>query len=408
MTALPSSTDVVIVGAGPTGLALACVLAGKGVDFVLIERQPESPNTSRAVAIHAHTLEVLEELKVTPRLVAEGRSVRRFIVRDRDRVLAAVPFHALPTRYPYALMVPQQITEAILSDRLRELGGRILRPHAVADVQQDGEGVSVSLDGERRRTIRARYLVGADGMHSTVRERAGIGFTGEAYPHSFVLADVRMQWQMSADEAMLFLAPEGLAVVAPLPGDRHRIVATLDDAPEHPTIDDVQRLLDTRGPIANPARVREVLWSSRFRVHHRLADQYRAGRILLAGDAAHVHSPAGGQGMNTGIQDAMMLGRALSSVVLGLADERQLDEYERRRRPVAKRVVAFTDRMTRMATLRSTRSRRIRNAVLQTIGRLPAIPRKLATELAGLRNRETLSFARLEETKLHSVAEATD
>ena len=149
----------------------------------------------------------------------------------------------------------------------------------------------------------------------------------------------------------------------------------------------VQHLLDARGPVTGAARVHEIVWSSRFRVHHRLADRYRAQRILLAGDAAHVHSPAGGQGMNTGIQDAVALGHTLTAVLGGQAHESQLDEYERARRPVADRVVALTDRMTWMATLRTRRSRAIRNAMIRMIGRIPAVRRWLATELAGLRNR---------------------
>jgi len=139
--------------------------------------------------------------------------------------------------------------------------------------------------------------------------------------------------------------------------------------------------------VTTPARVHEIVWSTRFLVHHRLADRYRAGRVLLAGDAAHVHSPAGGQGMNTGIQDAVALGRALAAVLGGRADETRLDQYERASRPIAERVVAFTDRATRMATLRSAGIRALRNAVIRVIGRIPPVRRWLATELAGLRNR---------------------
>jgi 2-polyprenyl-6-methoxyphenol hydroxylase-like FAD-dependent oxidoreductase len=220
-------------------------------------------------------------------------------------------------------------------------------------------------------------------MHSAVRQIAGIGFTGDAYAQSFVLADVRMDWGLAGDEVMLFLSPAGLAVIAPLPGGSHRIVATQDDAPEHPDLADIQGLLDTRGPTTPPARVREILWSSRFRVHHRLADHYRAGRILLAGDAAHVHSPAGGQGMNTGIQDGVTLGRLLASA-LRTGDDGALDEYERVRRPVAEQVVAFTDRMTRMATLRTPRLRAMRNAAIRTVGALPTVRTRLARQIAGL------------------------
>jgi 2-polyprenyl-6-methoxyphenol hydroxylase-like FAD-dependent oxidoreductase len=390
MSTLPAATDVVIVGAGPTGLALGCILAAEGVSFVIVDRLAEGANTSRAAVVHARTLEVLEELEVTDRLRAEGLIVPRFTLRDRGHVLVTIRFDELPTRYPYTLMVPQNITEAILLGRLRELGDDVYRPYEVKDLLQDADGVSVmatAADGQQPQTVRARYLVGADGMHSTVRERAGIGFTGDTYEQSFMLADVRMSWLLRADEVMLFVSPEGLVVVAPLPGGRHRVVATMDDAPEHPGIADVQHILDTRGPMTGATRVDEIVWSARFRIHHRVVDRYRAGRILLAGDAAHVHSPAGGQGMNTGIQDAVALGHVLAAVLAGRAAESQLDQYGRTRRPVAERVVAFTDRMTRMATLRSPRARAARNAVIRVIGRIPAFRRWLATELAELRNR---------------------
>ena len=389
MSALPGTTDVVIVGAGPTGLTLAGVLAKERVSHVLVDRLTEGANTSRAAVVHARTLEVLDELQVSERLRAQGHVVPTFTLRDRDRVLASVRFDRLPTRYAYTLMIPQNATETILLDRLRELGSNVRRPYTATEVTQDGEGVVVTLtsEGQSPRTLRAQYVVGADGMHSVVRERSGIGFTGDTYEESFVLADVRMRWALSPDEVMLFFSPAGLVVVAALPGGRHRIVATMDDAPEHPDLADVQRLLDERGPLTNPARLEELVWSSRFRVHHCLADRYRAGRILLAGDAAHVHSPAGGQGMNTGIQDAVALGHALAAVLTGRAGEHRLDEYERLRRPIAERVVAFTDRATRMATVRSARGRWLRNTAIGVVGRVPAIRRRLAFEISGLRNR---------------------
>jgi 2-polyprenyl-6-methoxyphenol hydroxylase-like FAD-dependent oxidoreductase len=389
MSGPPRTTDVVIVGAGPTGLALAAILAKEGVSFALVDRLPEGANTSRAAVVHARTLEVLEELGVTDRLRAAGHVVPRFTLRDRDHVLATIRFDRLPTRYPYTLMVPQNVTEAILLGRLRELGGDVHRPYTATDLEQDADGVAVTVvaEGQPPRTIRARYAVGADGMHSALRERAGIGFSGNAYEQSFMLADVRMSWSLAGDEVMLFFSPEGLVVVAPLPGGRHRIVATVDEAPEQPEVTDVQQLLDERGPVEGAARIHEIVWGSRFRVHHRMANSYRAGRILLAGDAAHVHSPAGGQGMNTGIQDGVALGHALAAVLAGRSTESELDEYQRTRRPVAERVVAFTDRMTRVATLRGTRARSVRNSLIRVIGRIPPVRRRLAIELSGLHGR---------------------
>src|SRR5437867_5178779 len=167
---LPASTDVMIAGAGPTGLVVANILAKKGIPFLLVDRLVEGGNTSRACVVHARTLEVLEELGVTERLRSEGHLVPRFTIRDRDHVLATLRFDRLPTRYPYTLMIPQNVTEAILLQRLRETGGKLHRPYTVTNLRQDTDGVTVDLaaDGQEPRVVRAQYVVGADGMHSVV------------------------------------------------------------------------------------------------------------------------------------------------------------------------------------------------------------------------------------------------
>jgi 2-polyprenyl-6-methoxyphenol hydroxylase-like FAD-dependent oxidoreductase len=383
MRMLPKNVDVVVVGAGPSGLALAATLRQAGADALVLEKAAQGAGTSRAAVVHARTLEVLEQLGVSSRMVAEGRVVPTFTMRSGSRVLIRIDFAGLPTAYPYTLMLPQSRTEAILAERLAELGGEVQRPYVVTGVTSTADGAAVAVAGPdgRPQTVHARYVVGADGMHSAVREVAGIGFTGGRYEQSFVLADVRMDWPLSPEEVQLYLSPAGLVVVAALPGGHHRVVATMDDAPEQIDGADVQALLDER-TVAG-ARVEEVAWSSRFRVHHRVADAYRRGPVFLVGDAAHVHSPAGGQGMNTGIQDAVDLGGALQVALAGAGDA-ALDGYEERRRPVAQRVVALTDRATRMSTLRSGMARAARDAALSVMGHIPAVQHRLAFQLAKL------------------------
>jgi len=381
-------TDVLIVGAGPTGLALALTLRQAGVDCVVLDRLGEGQNTSRAAVIHAHTLEVLAELGLADSLQAEGLWLTHFALRDRDRALLELDFAGLPSRYPGLLMLPQNDTERILSAALEQAGGSVQRGWNVESVRESGERVEVvARSDDSVREFSARHVVGADGMHSLVRQTAEIGFDGKSYPQSFVLADVEMDWSHGRDEVKLFFSPEGLVVVAPLPGGSFRVVATLDEAPESPGLADVQALLDSRGPREAPAQVRKVLWGSRFRLQHRVASAYRRGRLLLVGDAAHVHSPAGGQGMNTGLVDAWVLGRLLVEVVADGRDPARLDRYQELRRPAAQEVMSMVGRLTDMAVLKGKPQRLVRNLVLGLLGSLPPVRRGLAMGLSGLSRR---------------------
>jgi len=373
-------TDVLVIGAGPSGLTLAASLVNKGVATTVVDAQAAGANTSRAAVVNARTLEVLDDLDVSRRLVKEGVQAPRFTIRDGRRLLIPVDFSVLPTDYAYSLMVPQATTERLLLDRLTELGGTVIRPKTLASVRQDANGATATFDDGD--VITARYVVGADGIHSTVREQAGIGFEGGVYQESFTLADVRLGGEVPTDEVILFWAKAGLTVVAPLPGDIFRIVAPVPDAPEEPSAEFIQQLLDERGLGAGRMVVTDVIWGSRFRIHHRVADTYRAGRLLLAGDAAHVHSPAGGQGMNLGIQDGVALADALAAV-LGGAPESVLDDYSAARRPIAQQVVEMTDRLTRLATLPRA-LRPIRNVAIGLAGRIPTVQRALAMRLSGL------------------------
>jgi 2-polyprenyl-6-methoxyphenol hydroxylase-like FAD-dependent oxidoreductase len=383
---LPSETEIVIVGAGPAGLSLGLTLAGHGVPFVLIDKLAVPEATSRAAAVHARTLEVLEKLHVTEAMVGSGRKLPSLAMLDRDRVLLRVGFAALPSRYRFILSLPQNRTEAILTDRLVSLGLHVERGHEATGLSQDSAGASVAVrqpDGAST-TVRARYVVGADGYHSLVRDASGIGFAPGTYAQSFVLADVHMDWQLPADQMQVYLARDGIALVVPFSETRFRIVATADDAPERPDHGYVQAIIAQRGPRLKPARVRDIVWSSRFRIHHGIAARYRAGRAFLVGDAAHVHSPAGGQGMNIGIQDAVALGDRLAAVVGGEQPDGWLEGYQTERRPVAEQVVSLTDRMTRLGTMTSPAAQFARNLMLRGVDRLPGVQARIAAQMAEL------------------------
>lgn len=385
---LPSTTDILIVGAGPTGLALAAELRRRNVDALIVDKQAEGANSSRAAVVHARTLEVLEPLGVVPQMLENGLVVPIFRARDRDRALLEIDFRRLETRYAFTLMCPQNRTEAILLTRLKALGGTVARPFELAglEAQSDGVDARIKMPDGLLRALRAKWLVGCDGAHSFVRDAAGITFEGGAYEQGFVLADVRMDWPLSREEVSLFFSPAGLVVVAPLPDDQFRIVATVDDPPEQPDAAYVQGIIDARGPVKGERRIHQIVWGSRFRIQHKVAATLRSGRVLLCGDAAHVHSPAGGQGMNTGIQDAIASAEPLIRA-LTKGDAGELDGWSERRREIAHSVVSLTDRMTRAATLKSRPAELLRNAAISLIGHIPGVAHRVARQLAELDNR---------------------
>jgi 2-polyprenyl-6-methoxyphenol hydroxylase-like FAD-dependent oxidoreductase len=384
MQDIDAASQVLIAGAGPSGLALAAELSRRGIKPVIVDKQAVGANTSRACVVHARTLEVLEPLGITQDLLAEGVQVPIFRIRDRDRSLLTVDFSGIPSVYQFTLMIPQNRVETILLEHLENLGCGVVRPcelvgFAASPFQVEAQ---VQINGAAR-SIGAQWLIGCDGMHSRVREQSGIAFSGGEYEASFVLADVRMDWPLSRDEVTLFYSAKGLVVVAPLPNEHFRIVATVDEASEIPSQDFMQAILDARGPAIDPGRIHDIAWSSRFHIHHRVAQSLRKGRVLLCGDAAHVHSPAGGQGMNTGIQDSVSLAEALTKTLQD-GDEARLDAWAARRHKVASDVVTLTDRMTRVATMKSPTGQTLRNMAVAFAGHLPAVRAAVAKTLSEL------------------------
>jgi 2-polyprenyl-6-methoxyphenol hydroxylase-like FAD-dependent oxidoreductase len=382
------AVNVVIVGSGPTGLTAAVRLAGLGVDHVVLDAAAEPTHTSKAALVHASTLELLAEIGAGDALVAAGLKVRRIVMRDRGKVLLRVRLDGLPSRYPFGLSVPQSTTEQVLLGRLHELSGTVRRSHRVTAIRAEGSGYLVSgVDGaDVPFEIRARYVIGADGSRSTVRSAIGMEFAGETYASQFVLADVGLAPPAADDEATIHMSPDGVTVIGRLPSGNHRIVATIaagTDVPEAPDRAFVDALLRDRG-LGSGRLTGEPAWSSRFRVHHRVAERFRDGGVFLAGDAAHVHSPAAGQGMNTGIADAFDLSTRLAAVVTGQAQEPVLDAYETNRRAAALEVVRFTDRMTRIAMLGAPPARLMRRVLAGTVGRLAPVQHRMTMWITGL------------------------
>lgn len=372
------TAPVLIVGAGPTGLALGIELARRGVPFRLVERAAERSDKSRALVVQARTLELMRPWGVSAALVARGRptaSLSFFVAKERVAETELTDIGVDDTPYPYVLFVSQAETERELDAALGRLGGAVEHGVELVAAREEPDGVAAELrhaDG-RVETMHAVYVVGCDGAHSTVRHQAGLEFAGAAYQQDFILADLEIAWDAPA-RLYFFLGKGRNTVVIPLRDGLWRIIGigSAPDGGDEPGLDEYAALLADVCPF--PFELGQPRWRARFRLHHRGVTRYRAGRLLVAGDAAHIHSPAGGQGMNTGIQDAVNLGWKLALVARGAAPATLLDSYDEERRPVGRRLLQLTDRLFSLATSPNPVVTWLRNRVLPV-----AAPRLLST-----------------------------
>lgn len=387
---LPSTTTVVVAGAGPTGLVAAIRLAERGVPMVIIDAAPHPTQESRAALVHASTIEILDRIGLGAVLIAAGQQVDAITLADGGKKLARVELRRLPGRFPFALGVPQNVTESLLISRLAELGHSVQRNLKVETVTSDGDLNVVSgssLPTGMAFAVKAQYVIGADGAHSLVRTAIGEEFRGETYLDDFVLADISLSPDpFPANEARITLSPHGVTVLGKLPSGRYRVIATATQDVATPPAPDrryIQALLDQRH--LSTATAAEPEWSSRFRISHRVADHFRRGAVFLCGDAAHVHSPAAGQGMNTGIADAYDIADRLGRVIHLESSDSILDDYEPSRRSAALEVLAYTDRITRMALLRNPLGRLARNTAIRVLSRLPVVQDSMVMWVSGLK-----------------------
>jgi 2-polyprenyl-6-methoxyphenol hydroxylase-like FAD-dependent oxidoreductase len=375
--------DVVVVGAGPTGLLLAGDLARAGVSCAVLERRDGDSNLTRAFAVHARTLEQLDARGVADELVATGTPETKL----RFLGGAELSLPRLPSRFPYVLVTPQYETERVLADRARSLGADIRYGDEVTGLARFADGVEVIVrsGGQPEHLVRARYVVGTDGMHSTVRLAIGMPFPGKAVVQSVMLADVRLT-QTPPDTLTLNSTGRAFALIAPFGDGWYRVIAW--DRDNQPP-EDVPVSLDEVAAVARQALgtdygLHNPRWMSRFHSEERQVPSYRDGRVLLAGDAAHVHSPAGGQGMNTGLQDAANLGWKLAAAVAGWAPDGLLDTYNAERHPVGRQVLRSSGAMLRIGLTGPPAIVAARNIVAAAATRAPFAPRFLAGALSGL------------------------
>ncbi|GBQ58922.1 FAD-dependent monooxygenase [Komagataeibacter swingsii] len=380
------SKPVLVVGAGPVGLTLAAELARYRIPVRLIDSAPARSDRSKALAVWPRTLELLDAAGCAGAFVATGLRARAIGIRSGHDMLARITFGQVASPFCYLLMIPQPETERLLEEHFRTLGGRVERNTELVDFVDTGDGVSctVRLPGGERACVEAGWLVGCDGAHSLVRHRLGLAFGGDTMAVGFIIADVHVAGlAMAPDELAIFWHPEGAVMFFPVMPGRYRVIADAGPPPVPvPELAMVQAIVDRRGPggvtLSDPA------WLSGFGVNERRVRRYRAGRVFVAGDAAHVHSPAGGQGMNAGMQDAFNLAWKLALVERRAASVDLLDSYGIERAAAARRILSDSGRMTRIVLLRNPLARLLRGLVVRGMFRIPAVRRAIASRLSGI------------------------
>lgn len=388
MSALPRRCQVLVVGAGPTGLTLAIRLRQAGVDCLLVDRNPEPAPWSRALGLQARTLEIFDALGVLSAIRQHSKQVEAVHVHNQNGQLFDLDLTGLDAPFPWLLSCPQPQVEHCLEDHYLALGGHLVRGVELAEFRQEGHTVNASLHEPSTGThysLESDLVVGCDGGHSSVRQQLGISFEGMELADHFLLADVQVPWSLESNAAHALLLPEGALLALPLPDGNWRLVLNMaadQDTDEELTLAPFQQRLQQFWP--QLPQLSAPLWLSRFSVQRRLAGRYRVNRVLLAGDACHVQSPLGAQGMNTGIADAFNLAWKIALFVQGIGGGRLLDSYETERRPVASAMLTRVDLASRSWFSRNSLVRSARDSVLKLAGRQSGFSRSVLRRMSQL------------------------
>jgi 2-polyprenyl-6-methoxyphenol hydroxylase-like FAD-dependent oxidoreductase len=360
--------QVLIVGAGPVGLTMAAELARYGVSVRIVDKATQRTDKSKALVLWSRTLELLDRAGCTDAFVAAGQKATGANIIAGSKPIGHVSFDTVASPYRFALMLPQSETERLLEEHLNRLGVTVERQVEVFSFAASASGVTSVLrkaDGQQE-TLSTEWLIGCDGAHSTVRHGLGLSFEGDTLQSDWILADIHVSgFPFAETELAVYWHEEGVLVFFPISPGRFRVIAdigrSVGHAPANPVLEQVQGAVDRRGP--GGIVVSDPIWLSGFRINERKVADYRAGRVFVAGDAAHVHSPAGGQGMNTGMQDAFNLSWKLALVCRGVCAERLLDSYSVERSAVGDEVLKAAGRLTAVAVLRNHAAQTIRNLI---------------------------------------------